>query len=300
MHDDPLAPIASAQDLAVFPIANRPLAEHQRNAAMAIGQTGPAPHPSPWTLDFHHAAWLVREDLSALVESGKSTLIGKCGTPLAWRGTAADPDDALVASSSFLIVHPWDLLRAHEQHLAGLAFAGIQGSVHPSVVVDGILHTGPGTRILPGVYIEGSVVVGANCKIGPNCHIRGATSIGDHCHIGQSVEIKNSIIRSHSNIGHLSYVGDSIIGSNANLGAGTIVSNFRHDGGNHRSAVNGTLVDTGRRKFGAIIGDGVRTGIHTSIYPGRKLWPGTTTLPGDIVKSDVRASPSIPSSCAAL
>ena len=73
----------------------------------------------------------------------------------------------------------------------------------------------------------------------------------------------------------------------ANFGAGTITSNLRHDGSNHRSEVEGQLIDTGRRKFGAIIGDGVHTGINTSIYPGRKLGPNTTTLPGEVVSKDL-------------
>ena len=154
-------------------------------------------------------------------------------------------------------------------------------------MIEGTLHLGKGSRILPGVYLEGNIVIGENCNIGPNCYIRGNTSIGDKCHIGQSVEIKNSIILSRTNVGHLSYVGDSIIGSDANLGAGTITSNFRHDGGNHRTMVDGVLIDTGRRKFGTIIGDRVHTGIHTSIYPGRKLFPGTSTLPGAIVRQDI-------------
>ena len=51
--------------------------------------------------------------------------------------------------------------------------------------------------------------------------------------------------------------------------------------------VAGTLIDTGRRKFGAIIGDDVHTGIHTSVYPGRKIWPHLTTLPGEIVRRDL-------------
>ncbi|MEI6178244.1 MAG: hypothetical protein WCS43_15230 [Verrucomicrobiota bacterium] len=51
--------------------------------------------------------------------------------------------------------------------------------------------------------------------------------------------------------------------------------------------VDGVLIDTGRRKFGAIIGDGVHTGINTSIYPGRKLWPATTIRPGEIVQHDI-------------
>ena len=95
------------------------------------------------------------------------------------------------------------------------------------------------------------------------------------------------MILAKSSIGHLSYVGDSVLGTGVNFGAGTTTSNFRHDGKNHRTAVDGVLIDTGRRKFGAIIGDGVHTGIHTSIYPGRQLWPGTTTLPGEIVRKDI-------------
>jgi bifunctional UDP-N-acetylglucosamine pyrophosphorylase/glucosamine-1-phosphate N-acetyltransferase len=137
------------------------------------------------------------------------------------------------------------------------------------------------------VFIEGHVVIGENCKVGPNCYIRGATSIGDGCHIGQAVEIKNSLILSNTSIGHLSYVGDSVVGKKVNFGAGTITSNFRHDGANHRSMVDGQLIDTGRRKFGTIIGDHVHTGIHTSIYPGRKIGTHGSTRPGDIVQYDL-------------
>jgi len=190
--------------------------------------------------------------------------------------------------SDFILRYPWDLLRANELYISSLIENSIQGEVHPLAVIEGIVHIGPGTRILPGVFIEGNVVIGANCKIGPNCYIRGNTSIGDNCHIGQSVEIKNCLILSHTNIGHLSYIGDSVLGEKVNLGAGTTTSNLRHDGKNHRSMVNGVLIDTGRRKFGTIIGDHVHTGINTSIYPGRKLWPHTTTRPGEIVQYDIQ------------
>ncbi len=211
------------------------------------------------------------------------------GSILAWKGTTPDAAGAtFAAKSSFPIRHPWDLLRANEQYLSLLAGDRIGGEVHPAAVIDGTLHLGAGSRILPGVFIEGNVTIGENCRIGPNCYIRGNTSIGDHCHIGQSVEIKNCLILSKTNVGHLSYVGDSVLGTNVNLGAGTITSNFRHDGNNHRSLADGVLVDTGRRKFGAILGDGVHTGIHTSIYPGRKLWPNTSTRPGDIIQLDVQ------------
>ena len=184
--------------------------------------------------------------------------------------------------------YPWDLLAIHERILSEMAEDDISGDVHPSAVIEGRLKLGKGSRILPGVYIEGNVVVGEGCKIGPNCYVRGGTSIGDLCHIGQSVEIKNSIILGRTNVGHLSYVGDSVLGEGVNLGAGTIVSNYRHDSGNHRSMVNGALVDTGRRKFGVIVGDGVHTGIGTLVYPGRKIWPNVSTRPGEVVQRDLR------------
>lgn len=199
----------------------------------------------------------------------------------------ASPGSALagrIAACRF----PWDLLAINEMIVGAMDSDGIAGEVHPLAVVEGRMRLGKGSRILPGVFIEGNVVIGENCRIGPNCYIRGNTSIGDGCHIGQSVEIKNCIILAGTNVGHLSYVGDSILGEGVNFGAGTIVSNFRHDGGNHRSMVGGELVDTGRRKFGAIVGDGVHTGIGTLIYPGRKIWPNMSTRPGEVVERDLR------------
>jgi NDP-sugar pyrophosphorylase family protein len=192
-------------------------------------------------------------------------------------------------NKTFNITHPWDLLDLNAELIATLT----NWPGHPNIQLgdDARIIVGEGTRILPGVFIEGSIVIGKNCKIGPNCYLRGSTSIGDNCHVGQAVEIKNSILADGASAGHLTYLGDSYLGTKANLGAGTITSNLRHDGTNHRSEVDGQLIDTGRRKFGAIIGDGVHTGINTSIYPGRKLGPNTTTLPGSIVSKDLQEKP---------
>ena len=270
----PLSLTRSIQD---FPIGNVALSEHQRHVLAGTSLTA------------HPHAWLDPEDVKAFIASGSSTMIAANQAPLAWTGGEPDLQNVFTAAKSFLIRYPWDLLRANEQHVGSLVENFIEGEVHPAAVIEGVIHLGPGSRILPGVFIEGNVIIGANCKIGPNCYLRGNTSIGDGCHIGQSVEIKNCLILSKTNVGHLSYVGDSVLGENVNFGAGTTVSNLRHDGKNHRSMVCGVLIDTGRRKFGAIIGDGVHTGINTSIYPGRKLWPGTSTLPGEIVSKDVFA-----------
>ena len=138
-----------------------------------------------------------------------------------------------------------------------------------------------------GTYFEGPVIIGNNCTVGPNCYIRGCTTIADNCKIGQGVEIKNSIIMENTNICHLSYVGDSVIGSDVNLGAGFITANLRHDGKNVQSKVKGKLFDTKLEKLGAIVGDGVKTGINTAVLPGRKIWPGTHTQISEVVKEDI-------------
>lgn len=264
-------PVLLTRSILDFPIGNIPLREHHTKL------------PSGWTAATH--AWVAVVDLTENTEG--DVLVDAEGVVLAWRG--AEPGDGLraAAKDSFLIRHSWDLLRANEQYVGGLLESEIQGEVHPLAVIEGVVRIGEGTRILPGVFIEGNVVIGKNCKIGPNCYLRGHTSIGDQCHVGNAVEIKNSILLSKTNVGHLSYVGDSVLGERVNFGAGTVTSNLRHDGKNHRTLVEGKLVDTGRRKFGTIIGDDVHTGIQTAIYPGRKLFPATSTLPGAVVSDDL-------------
>ncbi len=187
------------------------------------------------------------------------------------------------------IGYPWDLIEANGVLVSEINKSDIKGIVEKNVVVKGNLKVGKGSEILSGTYIKGNVVIGENCNIGPNCYLRGGTSIGNRCHIGQAVEIKNSIIMDNTNVPHLSYVGDSVIGENCNLGAGTITANLKHDNKNVRSFVNGKIVDTGRRKFGAIIADDVHTGINTVLYPGRKIWPKLNTAPGEIVNKDKQA-----------
>ncbi len=184
------------------------------------------------------------------------------------------------------VTYPWSLLDANK-FLLNRMESNIKGIVEEGVHMQGTVIIGEGTVVKSGVYIEGPVMIGKNSKIGPNCYLRPGTTIGDNCHIGQAVEVKNAIFFDNSNCAHLSYVGDSVIGFNVNLGAGFITANLRHDNSHVKSMVKGELIDSGRRKLGTIVGDEVHTGIHTSVYPGRKIYPYKTTLPGEIVKRDI-------------
>lgn len=187
------------------------------------------------------------------------------------------------------IGYAWHLLDANTYWLDNFLRSDIHGTVMPGASLSGAVYVGHGTVIKPGAVIEGPVYIGNNSEIGPNCYLRPGTTIGDGCKVGQASEIKNSILMNGAKAPHQNYVGDSILGEGANLGCGTNTANFRHDGGNHRSYIKGELVDTGRRKLGAIIGDHVHTGINTAIYPGRKLWPHTMTRPGEVVTRDIEA-----------
>lgn len=185
------------------------------------------------------------------------------------------------------IGYPWHLLNANAFLLDRFLTSDVQGTISPDAHLNGTVAIGKGTTVRSGVVIDGPVCIGQDCDIGPNCWIRPGTTIGNRCRVGHAVEIKGSIFLDDVNACHLTYIGDSVVGDRVNFGCGTVTANVRHDGGRHKSMVNGAWVDTGRTKFGAIVGDDVHTGIHTAIYPGRKLWPGTTTRPGAVVLKDL-------------
>ncbi len=204
--------------------------------------------------------------------------------------TLADTSDfRVVATEGYWLPtgYPWHLLEVNEYFLNHFLKADIQGEVSPAAHINGTVSIGRGTVIRPGVVIDGPVCIGEDCTIGPNCWLRPNTTIGNGCRVGQGVEIKGSILMDGAFACHLTYVGDSVIGEHTNLGCGTITANVRHDGKTHMTVVNGKKVDTGRRKLGAFLGDHVHTGIHTSLLPGRKLWPNTATQPGEVVKKDI-------------
>lgn len=177
--------------------------------------------------------------------------------------------------------YPWELLDANERVMARLAPQNL-GEVDDNVTLQGPVSIGRGTRIRSGCYIVGPVIIGDDCDIGPNCYIRPCTTIGDGCHVGSAVEVKNSIIMNGTKIPHHNYIGDSIIGEDCNFGAGTKIANLRLDGRN----IEVMGINTGRRKLGAMIGDGVQTGINSSLNVGCMVGNDSFIGPG-VVASGV-------------
>ncbi|MDD5639810.1 MAG: sugar phosphate nucleotidyltransferase [Candidatus Pacebacteria bacterium] len=195
----------------------------------------------------------------------------------------------VISENWFPSSYPWDIFNAFEKLFieAKERESSKNYNMESNVTLKGDVIIGENALIKSGAYIEGPVYIGSNCIIGPNCYIRSYSALESGVKIGQAVEINRSIIGKNSKIQHLSYIGDSIIGENCNIGAGTITANLRHDGENVKTKIKDKMVDTGRRKFGAIIGDNTKIGVNTIIYPGRKIAANKSTMPGEKVEKDI-------------
>ncbi|HEX6904922.1 MAG TPA: glucose-1-phosphate thymidylyltransferase [Thermoanaerobaculia bacterium] len=190
---------------------------------------------------------------------------------------------------------PWKLLgEPLDEILDGLPSSDIRVGLSPDVHISGDrVVICPGARIHPTAVIEGPVYIGCEVEIRPGAYIRGGVWIGDRCVVGTNTEIKRAILLPHAKAPHLNYVGDSILGADVNLGAGTILSNFRHDGGYIRIPANGQRIETGRRKLCAILGDGVMTGCNSVLHPGVVVGQGTQIYPGVQLRSGIYPARSI-------
>ncbi len=181
---------------------------------------------------------------------------------------------------------PWELLKCNADFLEKME-DDIQGEIEENVTIHGPVHLGKNSIIRSGCYIQGPVFIGDNCDVGPNTYLRPNACLCNNVSVGNAVEIKNSIIMDGTNVSHLSYVGDSVIGVKCNLGAGTNLANLRFDDKHVKVSVKGERVDSGLRKLGAIFGDGVKTGINTSVNPGVKIGNGSFINAGCVIYQDI-------------
>ena len=186
----------------------------------------------------------------------------------------------------FDVGRPWDLLEANSWALKRMEHL-VLGKVEQGAQLLGPVSVAESARIRSGAYIEGPTLIGEECDVGPNCYIRAGTSLGKKVRVGNACEVKNSIIMDGTHVGHLSYVGDSILGEHCNLGAGTIMANYRLDGGSIKMMVKDQVMNTGRRKLGAVLGDNVKTGIKSLFMPGVKVGVNSWVGPNFMVERDL-------------
>ncbi len=147
---------------------------------------------------------------------------------------------------------------------AAVLFAG-------STLWDERIFIGPGAVLEPGALVKGPTIIGAQTEVRQGAYVRGKCIIGQRCIVGHTTEVKSSIMLDGAKAGHFAYIGDSILGGRTNLGAGTKLANLKIKGTTVQVMVRHDLIDTGLRKLGAILGDGVEIGCNAVTNPGTIL-----------------------------
>ena len=173
------------------------------------------------------------------------------------------------------IAYPWEVFSTLKQQIASLVKLGVDGY---TLLSEGVL-IGKGVRIADTARIEAPAILGDGCEIRHGAYIRGSVILGKGCVVGNSSEIKNSVLFDGAQVPHFNYVGDSVLGKGAHLGAGAICSNLRSDKKNVVIKGDDLYIETGLRKLGAILGDGVEIGCGAVLCPGTVIGKNTSVYP---------------------
>ena len=144
--------------------------------------------------------------------------------------------------------------------------------------------------IAPTAYIKGPAIIGKNAEIRHCAFIRGKAIVGEGAVVGNSTELKNVILFNKVQVPHYNYVGDSILGYKAHMGAGSITSNVKSDKKLVVVKNDTEKIETGLKKFGAMIGDNVEVGCGSVLNPGSVIGKNTNIYPLSSVRKVVPAN----------
>ncbi len=154
-----------------------------------------------------------------------------------------------------------------------------------AILLGNRIDIGEGALIEGGALIKSPTIIGDYSEVRQGAYLRGYCLTGKRCVVGHTTEVKHSIFLNDAKAGHFAYLGDSILGQDANLGAGTKFANLKFLGGNVSIRTKDGLVNTGRRKFGAILGDGAQTGCNSVTNPGTIIGNGGILMPNTTAPS---------------
>lgn len=182
--------------------------------------------------------------------------------------------------------YPWHVLSAMSILFKNLkSNTGKNVVIKKNVVIEGNVYIGDNVIIYENTKIIGPCYIGANTIIGNNNIIR-ESHIGANCVTGFNTDITRSYIGASCWF-HSNYIGDSVLEGNVGMGSGAVLANLRLDEGEIFSTVKNQRVNTGRNKFGAIIGRDVRIGVNSSVMPGVKIGSGSMIGAGVTLEKDI-------------
>ncbi|MBQ4447647.1 MAG: UDP-N-acetylglucosamine pyrophosphorylase [Clostridia bacterium] len=145
-------------------------------------------------------------------------------------------------------------------------------------------------KVFPSAYIGAPAIIDHGAEVRHCAFIRGSALVGKNCVVGNSVELKNVILFDNVQTPHYNYVGDSILGYKSHMGAGSITSNVKSDKTLVCVKTGEGIIETGRKKFGAILGDCVEVGCNSVLNPGSVIGRNTNIYPLSRVRGEVPAN----------
>ena len=144
-------------------------------------------------------------------------------------------------------------------------------------------------KVAPTACLNGPLIVDEDAEIRHCAFVRGNAIVGKGAVVGNSTELKNVILFNKVQVPHYNYVGDSILGFKAHMGAGSITSNVKSDKTPVTVKNEGEIIETGRKKFGAILGDLVEVGCNSVLNPGTVIGPRSNVYPLSCVRGCIPA-----------
>ena len=141
--------------------------------------------------------------------------------------------------------------------------------------------------VAPTAFVGGPCIIGANTEVRHCAYIRESALVGENCVVGNSVELKNVILFDNVQVPHFNYAGDSILGYKSHMGAGAVTSNVKSDQTLVTVKNGEERIETGLKKFGAMLGDHVEVGCNSVLNPGTVVGKNSNIYPTSCVRGTV-------------
>ena len=183
--------------------------------------------------------------------------------------------------------YPWEALKGIKDFILELG-AKLDKNEYDEVSEHVWVHKT--AKVFPSAYLGAPCIIGPNTEVRHCAFIRSSALVGADCVVGNSCELKNVILFDHVQTPHYNYVGDSILGYYSHMGAGSITSNVKSDKKLvvvHNGSEN---IETGIKKFGAMLGNYVEVGCNSVLNPGTVIGPHSNVYPTSCVRGVVPAN----------
>jgi len=182
------------------------------------------------------------------------------------------------------IQYPWEILSNIKSLILELG-AGLPKSDYEQVAEH--IWIAKDALVAPSAALNGPLIIGHETEVRHCAYLRGNALIGDGCVVGNSTELKNVILMNQVQVPHYNYVGDSVLGFKAHMGAGSITSNVKSDKSLVTVRIGEEKLETGLKKFGAILGDKVEIGCNSVLNPGSIVGRSSHVYPLSMVRGIV-------------